>query len=381
VAPQREWFETDYYAALGVKPEASEKEITRAYRKLAKQYHPDANPGTEERFKEISAAYDVLGDADKRKEYDEVRRLGAMSRPFGGGAGAGGGAGQTGGFSFRLDDLGDLFGGLFGQGQGGGGRRGRGAGTSGPVRGSDLEAELHLSFQEAVDGLVTSVNVISDARCPTCHGNGSAPGSTPVTCPRCGGTGVLNDNQGMFSLSSPCPECGGRGTLIVDPCPTCGGSGITHQTRQVKVRIPAGVDDGQRIRVKGRGSAGRNGGPAGDLYVTVHVAPHPVFGRKGRNLTLTVPISFPEAALGSSVTVPSLSGPVTLKIPPGTKSGQTLRVRGRGVHRGNSKGDLLVTVEVAVPSQLSNEQRKAIEELAKASPSSPRTHLDQHLEV
>jgi molecular chaperone DnaJ len=369
MAPQREWYTTDYYKTLGVSDKATEKELRRAYRKLAKQYHPDSNPGSEDRFKEISAAYDVLGDPEKRKEYDEVRRLGPLS-----GLGGFGGSGEPGGanFNFRVDDLSDIFGGLFGRAPRGGGR---GTAGSGPRRGRDLEAELHLSFQEAVDGAVTTVNVTSGTRCSTCGGSGSRPGSVPVVCPRCNGLGVLNDNQGMFSLSSPCPECQGRGTKIVDPCPTCQGTGLEQRQRQVKVRIPAGVEDGQRIRVKGRGEPGANGGPAGDLYVIVHVTAHPLFGRKGRNLTLSVPITFPEATLGAAITVPSLTGNVTLKIPSGTRQGQTFRVKGRGIASGSSKGDLLVTVDIVVPAELSEEQRKAVEALARTMNGSPREYL------
>ncbi len=365
MAPQREWFETDYYKVLGISSEATEKEVTRAYRKLAKQYHPDAHPGSEDRFKEISAAYDVLGDAAKRKEYDEVRRLGPA-------AGGLGGFGQGGGFGgFRVEDLSDLFGGIFRQG---GSKRRTYPGAQ-AQRGADLEAELHLSFGEAVEGVVTSVNVTSTATCATCGGSGSRPGSSPVVCPRCGGRGVVDDNQGLFSLSSPCPECGGRGTKVVDPCPTCHGTGLQRQQRRVKVRIPAGVDDGQRIRVKGRGEPGRNGGPAGDLYVVVHVEPHAIFGRRGKDLTINVPITFPEATLGATITVPSLDNPVSLKVPPGTRSGRTFRVRGRGLHSGNQQGDLLVTVEVSVPSSLDDAERKAVEALAAATKGSPRAHL------
>jgi molecular chaperone DnaJ len=371
VAPQREWFDTDYYKVLGVAPEATEKEITRAYRKLAKQYHPDANPGSEDRFKEISAAYDVLGDSEKRKEYDEVRRLGPLAGSFPGGF-SGTGSSGNGGFNFRIDDLGDLFGGIFN-------RQGRNQRSStwpgGPRRGQDVEAELHLSFEEAVEGVVTSVNVVTTAICHVCTGNGSKPGSMPITCPRCGGTGSLNDNQGLFSLASPCPECRGRGLKIVDPCPNCGGTGTEPRQRKVKVRIPAGVENGQRIRVKGRGEPGENGGPAGDLYVVVHVAHHAVFGRRGRNLTLKVPITFAEATLGADITVPSLDAPVTLRIPPGTANGKTFRVKGHGVRAGSESGDLLVTVEVAVPDQLNDEQRKAVEALARATNASPREHL------
>jgi len=370
MAPQRDWYTTDYYKTLGVSDKATDKELRRAYRKLAKEVHPDSHPGSEERFKAVSAAYDVLGDPEKRKEYDEVRRLGPLSN-LGGFGGSGGGGG--GNFNFRIDDLSDIFGGLFGKaGRGGGGHTTSG---SGPRRGHDLEAELHLSFQEAVDGAVTTVNVASGTRCSTCDGSGSRPGKAPVTCPRCNGLGVLNDNQGMFSLSSPCPDCQGRGTRIVDPCPACNGTGLEQRQRQVKVRIPAGVEDGQRIRVKGRGAPGANNGPAGDLYVVVHVAAHPVFGRKGRNLTLTVPITYPEAALGGAITVPSLTEPVTLKIPPGTRQGRTFRVKGRGITSGSSTGDLLVTVDVVVPAHLTEDQRHAVEALAKTLDASPRHHL------
>jgi molecular chaperone DnaJ len=372
MAPQREWFDTDYYKVLGVASGATEKEITRSYRKLAKQYHPDANPGSEDKFKEIASAYDVLGDADKRKEYDEVRRLGPIGRGLGGFGRGGGAGGDSGNFNFRIDDLGDIFGNLFG---GGKSRNQSSAPWTSARRGQDVEAELHLPFNEAIDGAVASVNVVSAAICQTCGGTGSKPGSLPITCPRCGGTGTLNDNQGMFSLASPCPECHGRGLKVVDPCPTCGGTGAERRQRQVKVRIPAGVEDKQRIRVKGRGEPGENGGPPGDLYVVVHVAKHPLFGRKGRHLTLRVPITFSEATLGGDITVPALDGTVTLRIPAGTPSGKTFRVKGRGVKAGSSKGDLLVSVEVTIPSELTDEQRDAVQAFAKATTESPREHF------
>jgi molecular chaperone DnaJ len=387
MAPQREWFEKDYYKVLGVPQAATEAEIRRAYRKLAKQNHPDANPGKEDRFKEISAAYEVLSDAAKRKEYDEVRRLGPMAAAGGfgspggaGGAGGPGGAGQGGTFSFGGDDLGNLFGNIFSR-FGGGGAAGQGrARAAAGQRGDDVEAELHLSFLDAIHGVTTTVNVTSEAPCSTCHGTGAAPGTTPVVCNRCGGRGVLAENQGLFSFSRACPQCGGRGMLVETPCPTCSGTGVEVRPRQVKVRIPAGVDDGQRIRAKGRGAPGAGGGPSGDLWVTVRVASHQVFGRKGHNLTLTVPVTFAEAALGAQVTVPTLDGTVVLKVPPGTRSGKTFRVKGRGIARdgspnGGGVGDLLVTVEVAVPTRLSAAERQAIEALAVASTESPRAHL------
>jgi molecular chaperone DnaJ len=362
-APQ-EWFTKDYYQVLGVAESAAEKEVTRAYRKLAKQYHPDANPGSEERFKEISTAYDVLGDAAKRKQYDEIRRLGPIGGAFG--RGGGDGFGQT----FKVDDLGDLLGGLFGRAT----RRGDRT-ASGPRRGTDLEAELHLSFQDAIGGATTAVNITSDVACDTCNGTGAAPGTSPVICSVCGGRGVRDENQGLFSFSQPCRACRGTGMRIETPCPTCAGTGIVHRPRQVKVRVPAGVDDGQRIRLKGRGGAGINGGPPGDLYVVVRVSAHNLFRRKGRHLTITVPITFPEAALGATITVPTLNSPVSLKVPPGTKSGQTFRVRGHGAPVASGAGDLLVTVEVFVPPTLTDEQRDAIEALGAASSESPRRHL------
>ena len=366
MAPQREWFEKDYYKALGVSDSATEKEIKAAYRRLSKKHHPDSG-GDEDKFKEVSAAWDVLGDAAKRKEYDEVRRLGPMAGGFAGP----GGAGPGGGFQFNVDDLGDLgdlFGGLF--------NRGRRRGPAGPRRGDDLEAELHLSFLDAVPGITTTVNVTSDVACSTCGGTGAAPGTSPVICPACGGRGVRDDNQGLFSFSQPCRECGGTGMKVETPCRTCRGRGVERRPRQVKVRIPAGVEDGQRIRIKARGGAGANGGPPGDLYVIVHVAPHPVLGRQGKNLTLTVPVSFPEAALGARITVPTLDKAVTLKVPAGTRSGRTFRVKGHGVPASGGAGDLLVTVEVAVPQRLTDEEREAIEALATATKGeSPRSHF------
>jgi molecular chaperone DnaJ len=385
MAPQREWFETDYYDVLGVSPSASEKDISRAYRKLAKQYHPDANPGNkeaEERFKSVSAAYDVLGDADKRKEYDEVRQMVASGvGPFGGGGfgGPGGfGPGGAEGFrTFQFDEgtgFSDLLGGLFGRG--GRGRRGRGPGRAGPQRGADLETELHLDFLEAVHGVTTTVSFSADAVCSVCHGSGAKPGTTPDVCPQCGGSGEILVDQGPFSFSQVCPQCAGRGTIVKDPCPQCGGRGVERRHRDVKVRIPAGVDDGQRIRVQGRGAAGANGGPPGDLFVVVHVRPHPIFGRKGKDLTVRVPITFTEAALGTQVKVPTLDKPVTVKVPAGTESGKTVKVRGRGIATAKgSPGDLLVTFDVVVPKKLDGAGKKAIEDLRDVLTENPREHL------
>ena len=363
---QREWFEKDYYKVLGVAESATDKEITRAYRKLAKELHPDTNPGGEDRFKEVSAAYDVLGDAERRKEYDEVRRMGPMAGGF---AGGGGGFGGPSGFdpnNFRtgdMGDLGDILGGLFG--------RGRGRRQQAPQRGADIEAGLHLSFADAIRGITTSVNIPSDVACSTCRGSGAAPGTHVLTCQRCGGAGSVDDDQGMFSLSQPCPTCRGRGQVVETPCGSCHGTGREASTRSVKVRIPSGVEDGQRIRVKGRGAPGQATAPPGDLYVVVHVGSDPRFGRRGRNLTTTASVSFPDAVLGSTVTVDTLDAPVTLKVPAGTASGTTLRVRGRGVPEGTGKkarpaGDLLVKVEVLVPKVLTEDQRAAVEALREA---------------
>ena len=377
MSAQREWFEKDYYAVLGVPSSATEKELSRAFKKLAKQFHPDANPGNaqaEERFKEISAAYEVLGDTTKRAEYDEVRQMVASGVGPGGPGGPGSftaGDGRT--FRFETDGggLGDIFGNLFG----GGRRRTRAA--TGPQRGRDLETELHLSFDDAVRGVTSTVRFRADATCSTCAGSGAAPGSMPETCPECRGAGTVADNQGGFSFSQVCPLCGGRGQIIPNPCPTCDGRGVEVRPREVKVRVPAGVADAQRIRVKGRGGAGSNGGPPGDLYVIVHVRGHALFGRSGNDLTFRLPVTFAEAALGADVKVPTLDTQVTVRIPPGTPSGKVLRVRGKGVAadgRGEG-GDLLVTVDVQVPTNLTSAQREAIESFAAVLDEDPRAGL------
>lgn len=368
MAAQHDWLEKDFYKTLGVDSEASEKEVTKSYRNLARKYHPDANPNdtsAEEKFKEISAAYDVIGDADRRKEYDEMRRLG----PLGGLGGFGPDTGMGGSRNFNFDgvDLGDILGGVFNTG---GGNR---APRRQAERGADLEATLHLSFDDAIAGVTTTVHLTSDAACSTCNGSGSRPGTKPKACSRCGGRGVLDDNQGFFSLSQPCPQCAGRGTVVTDPCTNCGGSGVERRPRQVKVRIPAGVKNGQRIRLKGRGGPGAGGGPSGDLFVIVQVAKHKVFGRKGRHLTISVPISYADVVLGSKVSVPTISGKkVTLKIPAGTPAGKVFRVKGKGVKSKKKTGDLLVTIDISVPANLTPEQREAVEGLAKAFESDPK---------
>jgi molecular chaperone DnaJ len=301
--------------------------------------------------------------------------MGGMGGP---GAGGFGGPGAPGGFTFDMGGagggLGDVLGNLFG---GGGGRGGPGRSrATGPQRGSDLEAELHLDFTDAVAGLSTSLHLVSDAVCHTCSGSGAEPGTTPVRCPTCAGRGVVDDNQGMFAMSRPCPTCAGRGVKIEHPCSTCRGNGVERRPREIKVRIPAGVSDGQRIRLKGRGDPGRQGGQPGDLFVTCRVEPHPVFSMEGRNLRVTVPITFAEAALGADIAVPTIDGgSVKVRIPAGTRPGRTFRVKGRGVAASKGTGDLMVGVEVAVPAKLSKEERAAIEALAAAATESPRQHL------
>jgi molecular chaperone DnaJ len=356
---QREWFEKDYYAVLGVAQNASAKDITKAYRKLARQYHPDANPNNaaaEERFKEISAAYDVLGDEQRRREYDEVRRLGP---------GAFGGAGNG---SFRFD-MGDMSGGpglgdLLSQMFGGGGRRG--GGGVGPQRGSDLEASLTIDFVDAAKGLTTSLHITSEAMCSSCSGSGARTGTTPKRCSRCSGRGVTDTNQGGFAFSVPCSQCAGRGAVIEHPCGACRGTGTEMRNREVKVRVPAGIDDGSRIRIKGRGTPGRNGGPPGDLFVVCRVTPHPVFARDGRNLLVRVPVSFTAAALGADVPVPTLEGDtVMLRLRAGTQPGSRHRVKGRGIVTEKVAGDLIVTVDVIVPTTLTDPQREALLAFAK----------------
>jgi molecular chaperone DnaJ len=367
VAPQREWFEKDYYRALGVSESATDKDIGKAYRKLAKQYHPDANPGSEDRFKEISAAYDVLGDEAKRKEYDEVRRMGPAANPFAtpGNRPRSGAPGASAGFG--ADDLSDLIGNIFNRGSGRASRPRPGARA--PQQGADLETSLHLSFLDAINGVTTTVNVTSDVTCHTCNGTGAAPGASPNLCSVCSGRGVVNDDQGLFGFSQPCPNCAGRGFTIDKPCPTCHGAGTERKDRHIKVRIPAGVEDGQRIRIKGRGGPGRDGGGPGDLFIVVHTDSHALFGRRGaRDLTLSVPVSFAEAALGTTITVPTLDNPVTLRIPAGTPSGRTFRVRSHGVPATSGRGDLLVTVEVAVPSKLTDAEREAVSALSDVLP-------------
>ncbi|MGH8928302.1 MAG: molecular chaperone DnaJ [Acidimicrobiia bacterium] len=367
----REWVDKDFYQVLGVGKEAGADEIKRAYRKLAQKFHPDANqgdPAAEERFKQISEAYGVLSDSEQRKEYDELRQLvesGAYQR-FGNGPG-----GPFSGQRVRVEDIGDLFGGLGDMFGFGGSTRRRG-----PQRGADSSAELTLSFNDAVDGVTTTISVRGEAPCSRCGGSGAEPGTGVDVCPTCGGAGVVAQNQGVFSFSQPCPQCGGSGRIVVTPCTQCRGKGIEVRTRNIKVKIPAGVQDGATIRLPGKGSPGRSGGPPGDLLLKIHVTPHQVFERRGHDLHVSVPISFTEAALGTTVEVPTLAGPVTIKIPAGTPNGKVFRVKGRGVEPERGPvGDLFAKVEVLVPRKVSKEERKLLEQLAEFETEDLRAHL------
>ncbi|MGW5419614.1 molecular chaperone DnaJ [Streptomyces sp. NPDC003943] len=385
----KDFVEKDYYKVLGVPKDATDAEIKKAYRKLARENHPDANKGdtkAEERFKEISEAADVLGDPKKRKEYDDARAL------FGNGGFRAGGPGAGGSFNF---DLGDLFGGAQGGaggagGFGGGGlgdvfgglfNRGGGAGArTQPRRGQDVESEVTLSFTEAIEGATVPLRMSSQQPCKACSGTGDKNG-TPRVCPTCVGTGqVSRGSGGGFSLTDPCRDCKGRGLIAENPCEVCHGSGRAKSSRTMQVRIPAGVSDNQKIRLRGKGAPGERGGPNGDLYVVVHVDAHPVFGRKDDNLTVTVPVTFDEAALGGEIRVPTLGGPaVTLKLPAGTPNGRTMRARGKGaVRKDGTRGDLLITVEVAVPTDLDDKAREALETFREATAGEdPRAELFQ----
>ncbi|GLH95051.1 molecular chaperone DnaJ [Phytohabitans aurantiacus] len=379
----KDWLEKDFYAVLGVPKSASSDEIKKAYRKLARELHPDHNPGNaaaEDRFKAVSEAYDVLSDERKRKEYDEMRAL------FGSGAFR---RGARGGF-----DPSDLFGGFGGGNAGAGDRRFGGAGfsdlfstifsgggaqtrTRGPARGRDVETEVVLNFEDAIRGVTLPLSIRAPGVCDTCHGSGAKPGTQPRACPVCMGSGLVTRNQGSFSFSEPCRECQGVGTIVDEKCPECRGSGGVTKTRTINVRFPAGVADGQRIRLAGRGEPGERGGPAGDLYVLVRVRRDDLFGRSGDDLTLTVPITISEAVLGIDLRVPTMDGAVTLRVPPGTPSGRTLRARGKGVsRRDGATGDLLVTVEIVVPTELSDKAKDALATLATEMAPAPREQLE-----
>jgi len=348
----------DFYDTLGVKKGASEEEIKKAYRGLARRWHPDANPGdeqAEERFKEIQEAYSVLSDSEKRKQYDA--------------------GGMGGGFRFDPSNFrggvgafGDFFSDLFG---------GRGGGAATQAAGRDLETEVRLSFSQAMNGTEVSVTVPGDAPCPTCHGSGAKPGTTPRTCPNCNGRGIETQGQGMFSLSQPCHVCGGRGNVIDDPCPTCGGSGFTHQVQRYRVKIPAGVREGSRIRIAGKGESGLGGAPAGDLYVVTRVAPSPVFKQVGDHLEVEVPITVAEAVRGGTIEVPTLSGTKKIRVPAGTGDGSVQRLRGEGPAKlsGAGRGDLRYRFRVQIPKSLTQEQQEAFDRLSEVMNGNPRAEL------
>jgi molecular chaperone DnaJ len=347
------------YETLGVSKNASQDEIKKAYRTLVRQHHPDRNPGdasAEERFKDVQTAYDLLSDPEKRKQYDTFGEAGARGPAGGGFAG-----------DFDLGDLGDLFGGLFG--------RGRGA-ARGPVpeRGADLETQVRLSFEDALNGATVRVPVETETACHTCGGSGARPGTAPKICPQCNGRGVVSESQGFFALSQPCPRCRGNGTVIEEPCPTCHGSGREQATKRYQVKIKPGVSDGTRIRLAGKGEPGRNGGPPGDLYVVTRVERSPLYERRGADLVIDVPVTYPEAALGATVEVPTPDGPVSLKVPAGSQDGKLLRLRGRGAPKlnGGGKGDLLARVRVTVPKKLTKAEREALENLRDVSRENPR---------
>ena len=361
----------DYYKTLGVDKQATAEDIKKSYRKLARQYHPDRNPDdkqAEARFKEISQAHDVLGDPEKRKQYD------SGSGPFATGAGPGGGFGGFGNFDFDGNSMGDILSNLFG-----GSTSGRRVRTKPRAeKGTDLEAQVSISFDQAVSGAQVPLQVPMHQSCPTCHGTGAKPGTAPSVCPRCEGRGIETQGQGMFSISQPCSLCGGTGTVIEDPCPTCNGAGAVRTVKRLRVNIPAGVRDGSRIRLAGKGEPGRNGGPPGDLYLITHVEPSSLFTRKGDNLEVEVPLSIPEALRGAEVQVPTLSGTKTLRVQPGTASGTVQRLRGEGppkLGRSGEKGDIHYRFVIDVPKNLSKEQESAIEELSRTLDGNPRAGL------
>ncbi|MGO9973045.1 MAG: molecular chaperone DnaJ [Solirubrobacteraceae bacterium] len=360
----------DYYKILGVGKNASDAEIKKAYRKLARQYHPDRNPGdkqAEERFKQISQANDMLSDPDKRKEYDRGGGLGGFGMPGGFDASSFGGS-----FS---DILSNLFGG------GGGGPAGRAgdmrAGRAPEARGADLETEVALTFDEAVKGAQVPLAVSTSQPCPTCHGTGAKPGTSPKVCPACGGRGIENQSQGIFSISQPCSRCGGSGTVIDDPCPTCKGTGAQRSVRRLRVNVPAGVRDGSRVKLAGKGEPGVRGAPPGDLYVITRVSESPVFKWSGENLEVEVPLTIPEAIRGAVIDVPTLNGSKRLRVPPGTRHGTVQRLRGEGPPRlgGKGNGDLHYRFVIEVPSKLSPEQLDAVDRLSEVMNGNPRASL------
>ena len=358
----------DPYEVLGVAKSAGDDEIKKAYRKLARELHPDRNPddeAAEERFKDVQAAYDLLSDPEKRQAYDRFGAAGA----------AGPGGFGPGGVRYENVDLGDLsdilggFGSFFGRGQR--------AGRPRPERGGDLESRIRISFDDALSGVQIRVPVEVETACHVCGGSGAEPGTAPRTCPDCRGSGVISDSQGLFALSHPCPRCRGNGVVVDTPCQTCRGTGRERATRRYQVKVPAGAKDGTRIRLKGKGEPGRNGGPDGDLFVRVQVDPSPLYERRGPDLVLDVPVTYPEAALGATVQIPTPEGPVALKVPSGSESGKLLRVKGRGAPKlnGGGKGDLLARLVVTVPKKLTKVEKEALEAYQKVAREQPRERL------
>ncbi len=353
----------DHYEVLGVDKKATDEEIKRAYRKLARDYHPDRNPDdpqAEERFKEIGGAYETLKDPEKRKAYDAGGMFGGFGR--GGGPSGPGGFGQNVGVS-------DIFSTIFGRGRGG----------PEPMRGRDLETEIKLSFEQAMEGAQIPVTVPKQSRCTTCGGNGATPGTKPVTCPRCEGRGVDAQSQGFFSISQPCPQCGGRGQIVEQPCPDCRGSGLTLQRKRYRVNVPAGVKDGTRIRLAGKGEDGPLGGPPGDLFVTTRVGVSPVFERRADgNLEVDVPITLAEAIGGANIEVPTLRGTKRIRVAPGTQHGSVQRLRGEGPPKPNSRdrGDIHYRLGIQIPKDLDRKQREALDELSRSlEGSDPRASI------
>jgi molecular chaperone DnaJ len=353
----------DYYEVLGVSRSASDSEIKSAYRKLAMKYHPDRNPGdktAEERFKECAEAYAVLADAEKRAAYDRFGHAGVSSA-------AGAGAGFDPSVFAEFGDFADILGNMFGFGDlfGGGSRR-----RGGPQRGADLRYDLEISFDEAAHGAETTIQIPRQETCDTCSGSGAAPGSSPTVCAQCRGQGQVRFQQGFFTVARTCSLCRGAGRVVSKPCPTCRGTGRVSKERKITVKIPAGVDTGQQLRLQGEGEAGSAGGPPGHLYVVIHVQPHEFFRRDGVNLFCEIPVNFTTVALGGEILVPTLDGPESVKVPEGTQTGTTLRLRGKGMPdvNGRGRGDLFATVQVQTPKRLNKEQRHLLEQLAKSLP-------------
>ena len=356
----------DYYEVLGVQKGASEEEIKKAYKKMARKYHPDLNPGdkdAEEKFKEVNEAYEVLSDAEKKARYDQIGFAGVDPNFGAGGGGYGGGAG------FDFGDLGDIFGSFFGGGFGGGQTR---RNPNAPQRGESIRMNLTISFEEAAFGCEKELELDRYESCETCHGSGAAPGTSPETCPDCGGSGVVQTRRqtpmGVFASTAPCSRCGGRGKIIKEPCKDCRGSGMVRRRRKIQASVPAGIDNGQTISIRGQGHAGKNGGPAGDLLVTITVRPHELFRREGTSVLCEAPITFPQAVLGAELEIPTIDGKVKYDIPEGTQSGTTFRLKGKGIPalNGRGRGDQYVTVYIETPRNLNRAQKEALKKFAEA---------------